>query len=78
MSSRFQVTYEQGENVVDFIRMPIDHVEQGVTVASQDQPKTTKTTTESSKEPVSGSVKKKTKSPPPLSPVQADPTFRLF
>ncbi len=30
---------ENGENVVDFIRMPIEHIEQGVTVASQDQPK---------------------------------------
>ncbi len=29
---------EHGENVVDFIRMPVNHIEQGVTVASQDQP----------------------------------------
>ncbi len=35
----FQVTLENGDNVVDFIRMPVEHIEQGITVASQDQPK---------------------------------------
>lgn len=32
----FQVTFDGGENVVDFIRMPIEHIEQGVIEASTD------------------------------------------
>ena len=31
-----QVTLDGEENVVEFIRMAVDHVEQGVTVASQE------------------------------------------
>lgn len=31
-----QVTFDGGENVVDFIRMPIEHIEQGVIEASTD------------------------------------------
>ena len=30
----FQVTFDGEENVVDFFRLPVDHIEQGVTVAS--------------------------------------------